>query len=1647
MSFSARGSIELEVAQARRAVSLVAGDLRELGRTAETGFSSLSSTIVKNEQHINELGRNITVAGAALTGLFGVGLKTAADFEVGMNRVQALSNATADEFENLKQTALDLSQTTRYTANEIADAMGFLAMAGFDVNEIMAALPGTLNLAAAAQMDLGRAADLSTNILTAFGMEASQLDETVDKLVYGFTNSNTSMEQLGEAFKYVGPVAKAAGLSIDEVVALLGRLGDAGIQGSMAGTTLRGAITRLINPPGQAAKALDALGVSTTDANNQMLPMVDILRQFPPVSADAAAAMGEISAAADNAGISLEDASGNARPMSEVLADMEAQGIDTSSMLAKLGGDADTVGQIMDIFGLRAGPGMLALLSQGSEGLAEFTAQIADSGGTAQRVADTQLRGLTGSLNLLRAAWQSLMIRAMDSGPIQAISGFVRMLTSMVSAIGRLPGPILGVMATLTGLTGVLLTFGGVFLLLLPRIARTYQAVIAFQKWGGVSRAVTMLTGNMRLLNQQMMMTPGPAGRASTAIANLIATMRADGVLRTFRNGLMNIVRMHPALVGFGLIAGSIGLAYKTNFLGIGDAIDNVIGKVRGVAEAMRTAFGQSQSLDIAVTGDDKVLEWVANPDSLDGSGFDYMVRIKNPDGSLEAFGQVVESYTDPDDPNIAHIKVQGEDGEYWTTVNKTTGEVGEGYIKVEGDPSPLHERINAALEVLRGSFESAGIGWAATIVGNLQTVVTFIAGIAGRISTAFSAVGAVLSNLGLDRLSGFFTTLATGVIVLAPLIVGLKLLAGVILAVLSPAVLVVGAIAALAAGIVYAYQNFEPFRKIVNSVASALSKFARNQAATFLRDLGRWISDAAKAIGDFLKGVNDVVRPLNLLRTGASALGAFLVAAFQAGRTGVTVLISAMGPIFEHFQNIIALAQALGEVLIAVFQGDWSGAWDALQVAARAAITALISSFTALPRTIINLFQAVDWGALWAGIRDSVSNISWGDIGRMIVSAARAMISGLRVVAELAIELLGRLIDGIGSGIATFWDWVKTQAAALAGWVSDLVNGDPEALSRAASIVTDIIGSVVDALSDGAATFWAWVKKAITGAASWVTSLMDGDPADLQRTTSIISTIGGGLISTAFSGASSFWSWVKDRFSSIPKLVKSLIDGNPKNLSRSTSIIATIGGGLITSVFRGAASFWEWVKDKFSGLPQLLQTLVNGDPEDLERVAGIIVNIAGSLAGMAKETWNSAWDWIADKSPQWLKDIINGVLNREVDANVTVNTNVDLNEDGLVEPHEQYPDYMGPPVQSFGGFDTKSGHLPSTLEALRKQLLDVVAYNDEAWRQIVDDTHQGALESRNRAEGEYQVLGTNVPQSTSQMAGAVAGDMGRIRGAVASESGKAQATATSNFATMGSKALASTIGMQAGVVSRVSAMQLATGLSMLTMKNSAVTQASDMSSTVGLRMAAMQLNAGLKMRDMVSSAKSAGTDMSDGLTSWFSSASLRLSMQLLSMGLTIRGFGSTGYNAGYYAGSQISLGFANGMSAYLGQIRAAGNAMVAEASRAVIARAMISSPSRLFQQYGEYIGEGLEIGILRSIPDIGRAADRMLDASLPSPAFNTPMRGAGGGTQVINNYYQQDVKVMTSAEWEAYKQKSDRGNQAYNHLSDPDAFNYGGGI
>ena len=299
-------------------------------------------------------------------------------FESSMLRVKAVSGATEEQFSALTDQAKKLGRETRFTASQVAGAQGFLAMAGFDPSKIMASVPGTLQLATAAQMDLATAADIVSNVMTGYGMEASELGRINDTLVTAFTSSNTNLQQLGDAMTYAGSVAKSAGVEFETTVAALGLMGNAGFQGTLGGTALRGAMTRILNPTKQVREAMASASLSFTDANNRLLPFAEIVRKLEP--------------------------------------------------------HAEDTGLMMQLFGQRAGPAMAALVSQGGDALEELSELLKDAEGNADRIAEIMNSGFEGRLFEFKSAVEGAGI-ALGEALFPALTAMFEALKPVLAAV------------------------------------------------------------------------------------------------------------------------------------------------------------------------------------------------------------------------------------------------------------------------------------------------------------------------------------------------------------------------------------------------------------------------------------------------------------------------------------------------------------------------------------------------------------------------------------------------------------------------------------------------------------------------------------------------------------------------------------------------------------------------------------------------------------------------------------------------------------------------------------------------------------------------------------------------------------------------------------------------------------------------------------------------------------------------------------------------------------------------------------------------------------------------------------------------------------------------------------------------------------
>ncbi len=362
------------------AAAVASEGLTRTSRSAQTASRSGQSVMNSMEKASGAL----KAAGAAVTGFggamalgLGMAVKTTADFESAMSRVGALSGATGKQLESMTQTAEHLGATTAFTATQAAEGMQFLAMAGYKTNEIIAAMPGLLATAAAGQTDLATTADITSNILSGFGLQAEETARVADVLTKAFTNSNTDLEMLGYTMKYVAPIAHASGQSLESVAAAAGLLGNAGIQGTQAGTSLRRMLTRLAGPPKAAREELHDLGVTVEDAKGNMKPLAQIIGE-----------------------------------LAEATKDM---------------GEADRLAAISRISGVEASSAMLALMDAGQGKIEAFTKELENSGGTAEEIAKKQLENLKGQLTYLKSALEGAAI-AIGTALLPALKLIVKAL-------------------------------------------------------------------------------------------------------------------------------------------------------------------------------------------------------------------------------------------------------------------------------------------------------------------------------------------------------------------------------------------------------------------------------------------------------------------------------------------------------------------------------------------------------------------------------------------------------------------------------------------------------------------------------------------------------------------------------------------------------------------------------------------------------------------------------------------------------------------------------------------------------------------------------------------------------------------------------------------------------------------------------------------------------------------------------------------------------------------------------------------------------------------------------------------------------------------------------------------------------------------
>ncbi len=361
----------------------------DMGRGVDRAGKQAQDRLKKVDDRARALGNRFKlVAAAAVSALGGIGVgrlvSETASFEQSLLGLQVVSGATAAQMKELEDQSRLLGATSMFSAQQAADAQNFLAMAGFEVNEVLGATPGLLELAAAGSMDLASAADLASNVLGGFRLEVEELARVNDVLAATAAGSNTNIQQLGQALSFAAPIAAGAGVSIEETAAAIGVLSDSGLQASRAGTGLLGVIRQLSNLTPNAKAALADYGLTAEQVNIETEGLSTVLERL------------------SEAGISASDS--------------------------------------FTIFGSEAGPAA-QILAAGAVRVNEFTGELELAEGTARRAALILGSGLTGSFRSLGSAiGESTLQLGRDSGLSAVLQDVIDSATGVISVYnGMLP--------------------------------------------------------------------------------------------------------------------------------------------------------------------------------------------------------------------------------------------------------------------------------------------------------------------------------------------------------------------------------------------------------------------------------------------------------------------------------------------------------------------------------------------------------------------------------------------------------------------------------------------------------------------------------------------------------------------------------------------------------------------------------------------------------------------------------------------------------------------------------------------------------------------------------------------------------------------------------------------------------------------------------------------------------------------------------------------------------------------------------------------------------------------------------------------------------------------------------------------------------
>ncbi|AKS73694.1 hypothetical protein RN70_07150 [Staphylococcus schleiferi] len=484
-------------------------------RALNTTMGKIGSKFSQWGPKLQDIGKKMQTVGKSMTlhvtapvvAGFGLAAKKSIDFDDSMRKVKATSGATSGEFQQLRDKALEMGAKTKFSASQSAEALNYMALAGWDTKDMLNGIDGVMQLAAASGEDLAEVSDIVTDGLSAFGLKAKDSTHFADVLAQTSSKANTDVHGLGEAFKYVAPVAGSFGFSVEDTSIALGLMANSGVKASQAGTALKTMMTRLTGTSGEAKKTMEKLGITITDSKGQMLPFRDIMDQLRK-------SIGGLSEAQQSAAVKT-------------------------------------------LFGQEAMSGILPIINASDEDYKKLTKSIDNSTGASERMSKEMEGGIGGSIRRMKSAIESM---AISIGDVLAphIRRAADLLASLADKFTSMPGwaktAVVGIGVFAAALGPLILTMGA-FTASIGSIIGTLGPLMLNIKLAGglmgfLGTKAPLAAKGLTLVGTAFKFMLGPIGLAISAVAAIgTAFVIAYKKSETFRNIVNKVI--NPVVNGF----------------------------------------------------------------------------------------------------------------------------------------------------------------------------------------------------------------------------------------------------------------------------------------------------------------------------------------------------------------------------------------------------------------------------------------------------------------------------------------------------------------------------------------------------------------------------------------------------------------------------------------------------------------------------------------------------------------------------------------------------------------------------------------------------------------------------------------------------------------------------------------------------------------------------------------------------------------------------------------------------------------------------------------------------------------------------------------------------------------------------------------